>query len=295
MKKFKIIKNLIGGKCETLTINHQIPGGASFMTVYSGFCIDNKVIIKMCSKKESLITQILQNDENLYIVKLFDIFDHCKLKSFDTTNIISSQKNTDNYIIIEELQPLKLYLDYTYKSFLSYPYIMIEHNLKFNKKNIEIIHIYITKDLINILIKCASIIQYLHSKKIFYGDFKQENMGIDLDGNFKIFDFGESILIEDSYKLIGQYDQHPLQNDILALGKLFINIITNRNVFAPGRHYTSHRFSLNEEDFEILFKNLIINDHILTDFLKRMFNIKMKEYDNTILDLLLRYLKSLVD
>jgi hypothetical protein len=102
-------------------------------------------------------------------------------------------------------------------------------------------------------------------------------------------------LIEDSYKLIGQYDQHPLQNDILALGKLLINIITNRNVFVPGRHYTKYRLPLIEEDFEILFKNLIINDLILTDFLKRMFNIKMKEYDNTILDLLLDYLKSLVN
>ncbi len=102
-------------------------------------------------------------------------------------------------------------------------------------------------------------------------------------------------MIEDSYKLIGQYDQHPLQNDILALGKLLINIITNRNVFVPGRHYTKYRLPLIEEDFEILFKNLIINDLILTDFLKRMFNIKMKEYDNTILDLLLDYLKSLVN
>jgi serine/threonine protein kinase len=295
MKKFKIIKNLIGGKCDTLIINNQILGGASFMSVYSGFCNDNKVIIKMCNKKESLITQILQNDENLYIVKLFDIFNHSKLKSFDTTDIISSQKNTDNYIIIEELQPLKLYLDYTYNSILSYPYIMIEHNLKFNKKNIEIIHIYITKDLINILIKCASIIQYLHSKKIFYGDLKQENMGMDLNKNFKIFDFGESILIEDSYKLIGQYEQHPLQNDILALGKLFINIITNRRVFEPGRHYTYHRSSLNEEDFEILFNKLVIDNHTITEFLKRMFNIKIKEYDNTVLESLLCYLKSLVN
>lgn len=284
---------MMGGNCESITINHQIRSGASFNYVYSGFCNDRKVVIKTCNKRESLITQMLQNDENLYVVRLFNILNYTKIKSFDTTDIILSRKeNRDDYIIIEELQPLKLYLDYTYKS---YPYIMTEHNLKIYNKNIEIIHIYITKDLINILIKCASIIQYLHSKNIFYGDLKEENMGKDLNDNFKIFDFGESILIVEPYELIGQYLQHPLQNDILALGKLFINIITNRRVFEPGRHYTSHRFSLNEEDFEILFKKLIINDFILTDFLKRMFNIKMKEYDNTILDLLLHYLKSLVN
>ena len=120
-------------------------------------------------------------------------------------------------------------------------------------------------------------------------------MGMDLNKNFKIFDFGESILIEDSYKLIGQYEQHPLQNDILALGKLFINIITNRRVFEPGRHYTYHRSSLNEEDFEILFNKLVIDNHTITEFLKRMFNIKIKEYDNTVLESLLCYLKSLVN
>ena len=119
-------------------------------------------------------------------------------------------------------------------------------------------------------------------------------MGIDENGNFKIFDFGESRLI-DSNIYRGQYEQHPFQNDILALGKLLINILTNRNVFVVGRHYHYDRDPLLERHFTILFEKLVINNCAITEFLKRMLNINIKEYDDTILNLLLCYLKSLVN
>ena len=264
------------------------------MRVYTGYFDCNAVIIKMCYKNESSITQILQNDDNLYVVKLYNIYDYSTIKCFDSKDIIEEVGTTNNYIIIEKLQPLKLYLDYTYKPIRLYPYILHEFNLQYNTEHIEIIHIYITKDLLNTLIKCTSIIQYLHSKKIFYGDLKLENMGIDENGNFKIFDFGESRLI-DSNIYRGQYEQHPFQNDILALGKLLINILTNRNVFVVGRHYHYDRDPLLERHFTILFEKLVINNCAITEFLKRMLNINIKEYDDTILNLLLCYLKSLVN
>jgi serine/threonine protein kinase len=305
MKKYKIFKKIIGGHYEKLSILDEIPIGASFMRVYTGFYDCNAVIIKMCYKNESSIAQILQNDDNLYVVKLFNIYDYCAIKYFDTKDIIEEfEKTTNNYIIIEKLQPLKLYLDYTYKPIRLYPYILHEFNLQYNTEHIEIIRIYITKDLINTLIKCTSIIQYLHSKKIFHGDLKQENMGTDENGNFKIFDFGESKIYDFGESKInrgeskinrGQYEQHPFQNDILALGKLLINILTNRNVFVVGRHYRYDRDPLLERHFTILFEKLVINNCAITEFLKRMLNINIKEYDDTILNLLLCYLKSLVN
>jgi len=296
-KKFIIVnkfrnKRFVGGNCKELSILEEIPIGASFMPVYTGICDSHNIIIKMCDINESLIAQILQNDENLYVVKLYNILDYSTIKCFDSKDIIKVD-TTNNYIIIEKLKPLILYSYYEYKSMRKYPHIIHEFNLKYNGVKIEIICIYITKDLIKILIKCASIIQYLHSKKIFYGDLKQENMGIDENGNFKIFDFGESRIIE-STKYIGEYKQHPFQNDILALGKLFINILTKRNVFIVGEHYEKDVFPLEQIHFEILFQKLIINNPVITDYLKRMLNINIKDYDDTILNELLCYLKSLL-
>jgi len=263
------------------------------MKVYTGICDSHDVIIKMCYENESSIAHILQNDENLYIVKLFNILDYSTIKCFDSNNIIT-EGGTNNYIIIEKLQPVKLYLDYENKPIRKYPHIIHEFNLQYNGEQIEVICINITKEIIEKLIKCALIIQYLHSKKIFYGDLKQENMGIDKNGNIKIFDFGESKIIMSTQKYIGEYDQHPFQNDILALGKLFINIITERNVFVVGRHYEKHRFPLDQSYFEILFQKLIINNPIITEYLKRMLDINIKEYDDTILNEFLTYLKSLL-
>jgi hypothetical protein len=100
----------------------------------------------------------------------------------------------------------------------------------------------------NILRQLLNAIVELNNKGILWADLKQQNLGLDKDGQLRIFDFNVSSTIRRMEKVaytstdiysIGKYYTIPSNKhfDILAYGKLLYNIITQSFSFYPGWHY----------------------------------------------------------
>ena len=249
-------------------------GGASNYPVYEAKYKNQNVIIKLCSKREKEMLEKAQN--NLYVVELIDSVSMDELNELnevfkEKTKKMNLQADLDLfYIITEKLDACNLYptkhidpmeRQKKLSESLMYLTILIDND--------ETIKISINKDMIQKLIQCTEIVKYFIQQKIYHGDLKQGNMGMDKYGKLKVFDFGLSFSYKEINEKLGQYDMSPSRNEILVLGKLFVNILTNLDVFAEGRHYTSDRLPLKQDDIYKIIGKLVIDEN-LKDLIKKL-------------------------
>lgn len=112
----------------------------------------------------------------------------------------------------------------------------------------------------NILRKLLNTIVEINNKGILWADLKQQNLGLDKDGQLRIFDFNvsrtirrmEKVAYKGKHAKIGSYYTVPSDKhyDILAYGKLLYNIITQNCSFYPGGHYKDYQNDgLTKEDY----------------------------------------------
>ena len=107
---------------------------------------------------------------------------------------------------------------------------------------------YIPNDVIemrlrNVAIPIASALGYLHSKRIVYRDLKPANIGFDLAGNVKVFDFGLALQIPEGKKVRGlagtlrymapemKTEFHSFPVDVYSFSILLWEIITSHVAF----------------------------------------------------------------
>ena len=109
---------------------------------------------------------------------------------------------------------------------------------------------YIPNDVIelrinNVAIPIASALGYLHSKRIIYRDLKPGNIGFDLAGNIKVFDFGLAIKVPEGKKVRGMagtlrymapemktdHKFHSFPVDVYSFSILLWEIVTSHVAF----------------------------------------------------------------
>ena len=233
-----------------IKIGEAITSGASGCSVFHGKMGGRNVIIKLVGKSEAKLISRLQ-DSN-YVVKLL-----CHTQVED--------QDDHHAIVMEELRPVKFYEE-------GFP--TFEYRYHYRYKEMEVKKIDLTNDALSALVECAKIVDYLHKKNICYNDLKIGNLGYDQNNKLKIYDFGFSVQNLDNEKRQGLYNLHPKQNDILALGKMFLNILSKEQLLCVGRHYQSHRVEWKQENFAFLLEKLEISDTRLKSVLSQMLNLK---------------------
>ena len=123
-------------------------------------------------------------------------------------------------VVMEKLKPAAFYP----KSILSESY-----------RELEIVALSTRRR--KLLLELLRAVVALNGKGILWGDLRQENTGVDEEGNLRIFDFGSS----------AEYGDHNRAMDIVAFGKLVYNTLAGKNVLETSGHYsrtdTGRRFS----------------------------------------------------
>ncbi|MCF7900118.1 protein kinase [Candidatus Babeliales bacterium] len=257
--------------------------GASYKLVFYGSYGGKPSIVKITSNDELKITLDVQNEKDLFVVKLYESSDISSLVGYKGS-LISEKFFSKAYkvLVMEQLETVSSWYTLDGAKELSFDDI----------KQWEEIEASVTEEKKKIVLDCALAFNYLHSKEIAHRDIKQENMGYDKQGRLKIFDFGES---EQDNGLLdyytGHYDLTYIQDDIIALGKLFINILTGKYIFAPGRHYNAHRFGLDQKELFDIFDKIKIDDKELKGFIKTMLHVEKETFDPSILMKIINYLK----
>ncbi len=259
----KTIENLISliTVCD-LQSKGQLPSGASKMPVYDMMYCNKEAIGKMVLKNEFNMIKYLQDDK--YIVKLYNTFDN-----FEKLNFIKPTFQSAllcNFIIMEKLNPIHLY-----RIYVNSEKEINEYSFNKSDEDIYTIETYIiTKRKLIIMLQIANIIKYIHSKKILYGDIKQENMGYDNNGKIKFYDFGESTKITNTEK-ISSYELPQQQVEIIALDKLFIDIISEKMIFAPGREYNTNYLVLSVDEYVWIKSKLYFTDNYNNNYINDIY------------------------
>lgn len=281
--------------CNSISIDRRLTGGASGYPVYSGKCDGKDVAIKIVNNNELALIKRVQ-DKN-YVVAILDVISTAELKRHDSKHLLSENEyhSTLNAIVMEKLTVAKLYDNSEdYDKYTGDETILSEYNIQWNEDKIKQLPAHLSKEKIDDIIRIAEIIEFLHSKGVWYGDLKQENLGFSGTGVLKIFDFGEARDVNTKYReKRGHYNMDPRQNDVMALGKMFINILTGRLVFQVGRHYKAERFPLNQEQFNAVIEKLDLDSNVLREDLKKMLHISTEGYDEQFLPHLIQDLKSI--
>jgi serine/threonine protein kinase len=82
------------------------------------------------------------------------------------------------------------------------------HSIKSGSKDFAVISTVLLSQQLEILLQIAAALAYLHEKNVMFRDLKPENVGFDIRGDVKLFDFGLAKILpgnsdpyEDSYKM----------------------------------------------------------------------------------------------
>ncbi len=236
--------------------------GASNSPLFTGIHLKlNKIVaIKIVGSHEKDMTIAAQ--DKYTVVEVYNNFkiDKTIREKMDfqwDNDIVSLTQFYEKYaILMEILYPLYFY-DITFDDIQDFMHI---------REKGTIYQIINNKEKICTIKQILQIFKSLHEKNIGHGDIKQENLGINSDNNIKLFDFG---LSEYSGKPneFSQYKLDVIQNDTIALGKLFVNILVEKYMFAPGRHYNRDRDTLNQQDINGIMARLKHNDDTMTKLL----------------------------
>jgi serine/threonine protein kinase len=257
--------------------------GASYNPVFYGSYDGKQSIVKITSDDELKITLDVQNEKDLFVVKLYGSSDVASLVGYKGS-LVSENFFSKPYkvLVMEQLQIVSSWYKLDGAKELSF------HDIK----QWEEIEASALEEKNKILLDCALAFNYLHSKEIAHRDIKQENMGYDKHGRLKVFDFGEAVQDNGSLDYYtGHYSLTYIQDDIIALGKLFINILTGKYIFAPGRHYSAHRFGLDQKELFDIFDKIKIDNKELKEFIKIMLHVEKETFDHSILIKIINYLK----
>ena len=261
-----------------LELNNTITSGVSGYPVLLGKLNNENIVIKLANKSEASILSQLQGSD--YVVKLLIIISGTELLKFDTKNLLQNFKIPISSIVplvMEKLYPANFYVSYNNADDFT---ILSEYTIKLPDM-VKPVKVKMTKELLENMIRCTKIINYLHLKNIYYNDIKQENFGFDKDFKLKIYDFGESRLIKSNQRG-GHYNLYLPQNDIIALGRMFINMLTGTYVLAPGRLYDVTRFVLSDNNIDNMLDKIEIDTEVINIIKTLIFSYKT-EYNKEML------------
>ena len=236
----------------------RIIGGASHEPVWNGTLSGKPVIYKFMPHHEY---KMLMKVQSIGVVQVVYKTKNYKLpEKIDEVGIL---------VAMEKLDSIKLHPDYTTGQSLDTTYSL---NDRVKKRVLLNMHSFDSNNLRRLL----NTIVEINNMGILWGDLKQENIGVDKDGNLRIFDFSESSTIGRHSKLDGFEDKHF---DILAYGKLLYNIITQNFAFNPGRHYR-FRVDLKRDEFLQAIDMIQDIDSISKNALQKCFLLNSKSTDN---------------
>ena len=222
----------------------RIVGGASGYPVWNGTLSGKPVIYKVMSEYEY---NMLMKAQGIGVVRLL-----YKTANYKLPETLQEDK-VGILVAMEKLNTIELHPYY----FQGFP-----ESRKFYMHSFDS----------NILRKLLNTLVEINNKGILWGDLKQQNLGLDKDGQLRIFDFNVSSTIRgmekkpyqstDKYS-IGKYYTIPSNKhfDILAYGKLLYNIITQSFSFYPGWHYNHEQEYLKAidmiQDIDPISKNAL--------------------------------------
>jgi hypothetical protein len=253
---------------DDIILSDRIFGGASHEPVWNGSLRGNPVIYKLMNKHEY---NILMKVQGIGVVRVLYKTENYKLpEEIDMVGIL---------VAMEKLDTIKLHPDYNTGQALDTKYslmIRVEKGVLLNMHSFDFNNL---RRLLNTIVE-------INNMGILWGDLKQENIGVDKDGNLRIFDFNESRTIsrdlENKDFDILAYGK-LLENkhfDILAYGKLLYNIITQNFAFNPGRHYRGR--DLTSDEFLQVIDMIQDIDSISKNALQKCFLLNNESTDNDI-------------
>jgi serine/threonine protein kinase len=203
----------------------RIIGGASNYPVWNGTLSGKPVIYKVMSEYEY---NMLMKAQGIGVVRLLYKTENYKLPEKIEFELPIESNKVGILVAMEKLNTIELHPVY-FQGLGRGKFYM--HSFDSN----------ILRQLLNAIVE-------LNNKGILWADLKQQNLGLDKDGQLRIFDFNVSSTIRRMEKVaytstdiysIGKYYTIPSNKhfDILAYGKLLYNIITQSFSFYPGWHY----------------------------------------------------------
>jgi hypothetical protein len=227
----------------------RILEGASDYPVWNGTLSGKPVIYKLMSTYEY---NWLIKAQGIGVVRLL-----YKTENYKLPKKMYQEDGVDKkgiLVAMEKLNTIKLHPYYT-EGF------SLDTEKKFRQRVLYMHSLHSFES--NILRKLLNTIVEINNKGISWGDLKQENFGLDKDGQLRIFDFTESCTISPMEKIpytskdkhsIGKYyiKQSNKHFDILAYGKLLYNIITQTFSFYPGGHYKNEDGLIREQYLQVI-------------------------------------------
>jgi hypothetical protein len=242
---------------DDIILSDRIFGGASHEPVWNGSLRGNPVIYKLMNKHEY---NILMKVQGIGVVRVL-----YKTENYKLPDEIDEIDRVGILVAMEKLDTIKLHPDYNTGAALDTKYslmIRVEKGVLLNMHSFDFNNL---RTLLNTIVE-------INNMGILWGDLKQENIGVDKDGNLRIFDFSESRTISSDLK-----NKHF---DILAYGKLLYNIITQNFAFNPGRHYRGR--DLTSDEFLQVIDMIQDIDSISKNALQKCFLLNNESTDNDI-------------
>jgi len=240
---------------DDIILSDRIFGGASHDPVWNGSLRGNPVIYKLMKKHEY---NILMKVQGIGVVRVLYKTENYKLpEEIDRLGTL---------VAMEKLDTIKLHPDYNTGEALDTKYSLENRVKKGVLLNMHSFDFNNLRRLLNTIVE-------INNMGILWGDLKQENIGVDKDGNLRIFDFSESRTIS--------RDLENKHLEILAYGKLLYNIITQNFAFHPGRHYRGGR-DLTRDEFLQVIDMIQDIDSISKNALQKCFLLNNESTDNDI-------------
>ena len=237
---------------DDIILSDRIVGGASHEPVWNGSLRGNPVIYKLMNKSEYNILMKVQGNGVVRVLY--------KIENYELPEGVGV------LVAMEKLDTIKLHPDYNTGQALDTKYSLGERVKKGVLLNMHSFDFNNLRRLLNTIVE-------INNMGILWGDLKQENMGLDKDGNLRIFDFSESRTISSDFE-----NKHL---EIIAYGKLLYNIITQNFAFHPGRHYRGGR-TLSSDEFLQVIDMIQDIDSISKNALQKCFLLNNESTDNDI-------------
>lgn len=155
--------------------------------------------------------------------------------------------------------------------------------------------------IISVAIPIASALGYLHSKRIVYRDLKPGNIGFDLAGRVKVFDFGLALQVPEGKKVRGmavgtlrymapemKTEFHSFPVDVYSFSILLWEIITSHVAFKELQGMTTFSIDKIPGDKRPTLKHVASSNYHLRNLLENCWTMdptKRWDFPNIILEL----------